>query len=122
MVLIISLAAKEDQDFNIGVVRKVPIWGQESAIVEHLEARLAVVKEAAVASDKYNESTVLCLRLASLQSLYSCLHRFPLLILRQPVSGPPGIALPSKKLPLQCLDLCQSPSLSFLHSPAHQED
>ena len=40
----------------------------KSVIVEqHLEARLAVVKEAAVASDENNKSAVLCLRLASLQ-------------------------------------------------------
>ena len=43
-------------------------FGDKSVIVEqHLKARLAVVKEAAVASDEDNKSAVLCLRLASLQ-------------------------------------------------------
>ena len=100
------------------MVRKIHL-GTDSAILDYLEARLTVVKEAAIARNKYHKSTVLRLRLATLQQFYSFFTLLIMMILGQPESGPPGIALPSVILPLRCLDLCPSPSQSFLHSPAH---
>ena len=52
------------------MVRKIHL-GTDSAILDYLEARLTVVKEAAIARNKDNKSTVLRLRLATLQQLYS---------------------------------------------------
>ena len=52
------------------MVRKIHL-GTDSAILDYLEARLTVVKEAAIARNKDDKSTVLCLRLAALQQLYS---------------------------------------------------
>ena len=57
------------------------------------EARLTVIKEAAIARNKDNKSTVLRLRLATLQQFYS-FFLFIMMIFGQPESGPPGIALP----------------------------
>ena len=41
-------------------------------------------------------------------------------IFEEPEFGLPSTGLPSKILPLQCLDLCPSPSRSFLRSPSQR--